>query len=42
LLIGLTIAEDVKKALDDQFSPSWHVVCGKSFGSYVTHETLRF
>ena len=39
---GLQIAEVLKNSLDDHFSPSWHAVVGKSFGTYVTHETFDF
>lgn len=28
----------IKKELDSMLGPTWHVVVGKSFGSYVTHE----
>jgi dynein light chain LC8-type len=31
------IAAEVKKEFDRKFSPTWHVVVGKNFGSYVTH-----
>ena len=23
-------------------TPTWHCVCGRNFGSYVTHETKHF
>ncbi|KAG8844096.1 Dynein light chain [Serendipita sp. 405] len=36
------IAADVKKEFDKRFGPTWHVVVGKNFGSYVTHETKHF
>jgi len=32
------IATFLKKELDQQYGPTWHVIVGKSFGSYVTHE----
>ena len=31
------IAADIKKEFDRQQGPTWHVVVGKNFGSYVTH-----
>ena len=31
------IAAQIKKDLDARFGPTWHVVVGKNFGSYVTH-----
>jgi dynein light chain LC8-type len=31
------IAAEVKKEFDKRFGPTWHVVVGKNFGSYVTH-----
>lgn len=36
------IASAVKKAMDEQFDKTWHVIVGRSFGSYVTHEKSRF
>ena len=32
------IATFLKKELDQLYGPTWHVVVGTSFGSYVTHE----
>jgi len=34
------IAAEVKKEFDRKFGPTWHVVVGKNFGSYVTHGSL--
>lgn len=31
------IAAQIKKEFDQRHSPTWHVVVGKNFGSYVTH-----
>lgn len=31
------IAAQVKKELDKRHGPTWHVVVGRHFGSYVTH-----
>jgi len=36
------IAAQIKKEFDRKFGPTWHVVVGKNFGSYVTHETKHF
>mmetsp|Transcript_105780 Transcript_105780/g.287097 ORF Transcript_105780/g.287097 Transcript_105780/m.287097 type:complete len:92 (+) Transcript_105780:76-351(+) len=36
------IANFIKKEFDKRHSPFWHVVVGKNFGSYVTHETKHF
>ena len=36
------MAEKIKKHLDETWSPSWHVIIGKNFGSLCTHETKRF
>lgn len=33
------IAAQIKKEFDRRFNPTWHVVVGKNFGSYVTHGT---
>ena len=38
------IAAQIKKEFDRRHGPTWHVVVGKNFGSYVTHgacSTLR-
>eukprot|EP01059_Diplonema_ambulator_P007850 TRINITY_DN17365_c0_g1_i2.p1 TRINITY_DN17365_c0_g1~~TRINITY_DN17365_c0_g1_i2.p1 ORF type:complete len:147 (+),score=3.79 TRINITY_DN17365_c0_g1_i2:76-516(+) len=32
------IAQFMKKEFDAKYSTKWHVVVGKDFGSYVTHE----
>ena len=31
------IAAQIKKEFDRKYGPTWHVVVGKNFGSYVTH-----
>ena len=31
------IASHVKREFDRKYGPTWHVVVGKNFGSYVTH-----
>ena len=31
------IAAQIKKDFDKRYGPTWHVVVGKNFGSYVTH-----
>ncbi|KAH8923291.1 dynein light chain 1, cytoplasmic-like protein [Atractiella rhizophila] len=36
------IAAYIKKEFDRKYNPTWHVVVGKNFGSYVTHETKHF
>ncbi|KAI8870763.1 dynein light chain 2, cytoplasmic-like protein [Ramicandelaber brevisporus] len=36
------IAAEIKRECDQQFGPTWHVIVGRSFGSYVTHETKHF
>ena len=36
------IAAYLKKEFDKTYSPSWHCIVGKNFGSYVTHETKSF
>ncbi|KAF4569761.1 Dynein light chain [Pleurotus pulmonarius] len=36
------IAAYIKKEFDRKHTPTWHVVVGKNFGSYVTHETKHF
>jgi dynein light chain LC8-type len=34
------IAAQIKKEFDRKYGPTWHVVVGKNFGSYVTHGML--
>ncbi|CCE82204.1 Piso0_001917 [Millerozyma farinosa CBS 7064] len=36
------IATFLKKELDHLYGATWHVIVGKSFGSYVTHEQGYF
>ncbi|XP_017151114.1 dynein light chain 1, cytoplasmic [Drosophila miranda] len=36
------IAAYIKREFDKKYSPTWHVVVGRNFGSYVTHETRHF
>ena len=40
--IGLQCAEKIKYEFDQRWSPHWHVIVGRSFGSFVTHETKKF
>lgn len=35
------IAANIKKEFDRKHGPTWHVVVGKNFGSYVTHGEPR-
>lgn len=39
---GLAIAEKLKKFMDEEYEPFWHVVCGKHFGCFAIHENKRF
>ena len=39
---GAKIAERVKKQLDKEYGPHWHVVFGSAFGSHAVHEKNRF
>jgi len=36
------IAAYIKKEFDRLYGVTWHVVVGKNFGSFVTHETKHF
>ena len=36
------IAAQIKKEFDKRHGPTWHVVVGKNFGSYVTHGMSLF
>ena len=39
---GINITKRIKEHMDEKWSPSWHVVIGRNFGSMVTHETRSF
>lgn len=39
---GLQCAEAIKTEFDSRWSPHWHCVIGRNFGSFVTHETKNF
>merc|ERR1711937_139605 len=39
--IEKVIAAFIKKEFDKKYSPTWHCIVGRNFGSYVTHETKR-
>jgi len=39
---GASAAEYIKKHLDEELEPHWHVVIGNNFGSYVVHDQMRF
>jgi len=36
------VASYIKKEFDRRHGATWHVVVGRHFGSYVTHETKHF
>ncbi|KAK4047399.1 Dynein light chain [Microbotryomycetes sp. JL201] len=36
------IASHIKREADKLWEPTWHVVIGRSFGSYVTHTSGNF
>ncbi|KAJ2157666.1 Dynein light chain [Coemansia sp. RSA 552] len=36
------IASYIKRECDKRFGNSWHVIVGRNFGSYVTHEVGHF
>ncbi|KAL8287601.1 hypothetical protein RQP46_003459 [Phenoliferia psychrophenolica] len=36
------IAAFIKREFDKRYGATWHVVVGKNFGSYCTHETGHF
>ncbi|CBY19036.1 unnamed protein product [Oikopleura dioica] len=36
------IAAFIKKEFDKRYSPTWHCIVGRNFGSFVTHETKNF
>ncbi|GMI42061.1 hypothetical protein TrCOL_g1751 [Triparma columacea] len=39
---GQDVVGNIKKYMDKTWSPNWHVIIGKNFGSFVTHETRCF
>jgi dynein light chain LC8-type len=41
-IAGLRMAETIKREFDSRWSPHWHVIIGRNFGSFVTHETKSF
>mmetsp|Transcript_6224 Transcript_6224/g.38659 ORF Transcript_6224/g.38659 Transcript_6224/m.38659 type:complete len:95 (-) Transcript_6224:1014-1298(-) len=36
------MAAFLKKEFDKKYSPTWNCIVGKSYGSYVTHESRMF
>ncbi|CAL8094398.1 unnamed protein product [Calicophoron daubneyi] len=36
------IAAYIKKEFDKHYTPTWHCVVGRTFGSFVTHERKHF
>ncbi|CAB54155.1 dynein light chain Dlc2 [Schizosaccharomyces pombe] len=36
------IAAFIKREFDKKFSPTWHCIVGRNFGSFVTHESRHF
>eukprot|EP01134_Creolimax_fragrantissima_P002846 CFRG2846T1 len=36
------VAAYIKKEFDSRYTPSWHCIVGRNFGSFVTHETKHF
>lgn len=36
------VAASLKHQLDAKYGNTWHVIVGKNFGSYVTHEKGHF
>jgi dynein light chain LC8-type len=39
---GDAAVQSIKDALDAQYGSVWHVVCGKHFGSKVTHDAKHY
>lgn len=40
--INNTAAKLIKKKFDERWEPIWHCIVGRSFGSFVVHETRTF
>ena len=39
---AVDIAASMKKEMDTTYGPTWHAIVGKSFGSFVSHESGNF
>jgi len=39
---GLCVVQKIKDHMDELWTPSWHVIIGRNFGSMVTHESKKF
>ena len=39
---GLETVTEIKRELDKTFGTSWHVIIGRAFGSFCTHEAKTF
>lgn len=39
---AVDIAASMKKEMDKTYGPTWHAIVGKSFGSFVSHESGNF
>jgi hypothetical protein len=38
---GDAVVQEMKKEFDKAWTPHWHIIIGKGFGSMVTHEARR-
>ena len=36
------VLREIKEHMDEKWEPNWQVICGRNFGSLVTHEAKRF
>lgn len=36
------LAQWIKRELDLKYGPTWHCICGRQFGSYVSHHDRSF
>ena len=36
------ISHYIKKEIEKEYGPTWHVIYGRSFATYVTHERMNF
>lgn len=36
------VAAYIKKEFDKKYGATWHCIVGRSFGSYITHESKHF
>ena len=41
-LVEKDIASFIRREFELKYNPTWHCICGRNFGSFITHETKHF